>query len=124
MLRSLARWSLNGGDALVVTARCAARLHELRGKLGAVQQLRVTVDAGGCGGFQYRFAVEPSAPKDDDVVFAKDGATVVTDAASLEWLRGAVVDYKVDLMRAGFAVLANPGAESSCGCGVSFSPKT
>ncbi len=67
------------------------------------QRLRVTVDAGGCGGFQYRFKVEPAAADslaEDDVLLERDGAQVVTDSASLEYLRGAVVDFKANCARA------------------------
>lgn len=59
----------------------------------------------------------------DDVVFEREGAQLVTDDTSLEYLKGATVDYQMEMMRSGFAVLQNPIAESKCGCGTSFSPK-
>lgn len=113
-------------DPLVITPRCAQRIRSLPHRADeGPRRLRVTVEAGGCGGFQYKFSVEGPGNENaaEDVVVERDGACVVTDAVSLEYLRGAVVDYQMDMMRSGFSVVANPGAESNCGCGVSFSPK-
>ena len=81
--------------------------------------LRVTVEGGGCQGFEYRFA-EETAVGDKDKVFEKDGARVVTDDISLPFLDGAEIDYVDDLIGAYFKV-NNPNAASSCGCGTSFS---
>lgn len=112
-------------EDLVVTPRCAAQLQALgsRNPTGPKPFLRVRVDSGGCGGFQYRFQVETQRG-DDDIVFEKDGQHVVTDSTSLEFLRGAVIDYTESMMRSGFSIVENPIASSKCGCGTSFSPKT
>ena len=81
--------------------------------------LRVTVNGGGCQGFEY--TLKPDTVKnDDDVTFEKDGAVVITDSISLEYLNGSEVDYIDDLIGAHFKV-SNPNATSSCGCGTSFS---
>lgn len=111
------RWSrvLQRGEGLVVTARCKEQVGKLKGSV-----LRVGVEVGGCGGFQYRFALEPS-PSPQDTLLA-DGRVVV-DPVSLPYLDGAVLDYQDSLMRSGYSIIQNPLADSSCGCGVSFTPK-
>ncbi len=80
---------------------------------------RVSVEGGGCSGFQYKFAVDP-APAADDALLERDGARVAIDPASLDFLAGAKIDFVDDLMGRSFRV-ENPNAVSSCGCGTSFS---
>ena len=81
--------------------------------------LRVSVLAGGCNGFQYKFALDPdTAP--DDIVIAAGTARVLVDPASMDLLAGAELDFNDSLMGAHFTV-RNPNAASSCGCGTSFS---
>jgi iron-sulfur cluster insertion protein len=70
--------------------------------------LRVSVKGGGCSGFQYSFDIE------------RDGATILVDPVSLEYMAGSEVDFVDDLMGQAFKV-KNPNAVASCGCGVSFS---
>lgn len=81
--------------------------------------LRVSVSGGGCSGFQYAFDIE-SARGDDDLVLARDGATVVIDPVSLTFLAGSEIDFVDDLMGQSFQI-RNPNATASCGCGTSFS---
>ena len=81
--------------------------------------LRISVEGGGCSGFQYKFDVERTRA-DDDLVIARDGAVVVVDPASVPFLAGSEVDFVDDLIGASFRV-ANPNATASCGCGTSFS---
>jgi iron-sulfur cluster assembly accessory protein len=81
--------------------------------------LRITVDGGGCQGFEYIFKPE-SETGTDDIVFEKDGARVITDEISMPFLKDAEIDYVDDLIGAHFKV-NNPNANSSCGCGTSFS---
>lgn len=81
--------------------------------------LRITVEGGGCQGFEYLFKPDTSK-NDNDIIFEKDGASVVTDEISLPFLNGAEIDYVDDLIGAHFKV-NNPNASSSCGCGTSFS---
>jgi iron-sulfur cluster assembly accessory protein len=85
--------------------------------------LRVQVDAGGCGGFQYLFNFEEEGPREGDVEVVKGSAHVLIDAASLEKMRGSTIDYEVSMMEAVLTVKANPNAESGCGCGSSFALK-
>lgn len=82
-------------------------------------KLRVSVDGGGCSGFQYAFAFDEHV-NDDDTVVEKNGATMLIDATSMQYLNGSEVDYLEGLEGARF-VVNNPNATSTCGCGSSFS---
>ncbi len=81
--------------------------------------LRLAVTGGGCSGFQYNFALD-DARAEDDLAIEEGGVTVLIDSTSLEFLKGAEIDYVDDLIGAAFKV-NNPNATSSCGCGTSFS---
>jgi iron-sulfur cluster assembly accessory protein len=80
--------------------------------------LRLSVEGGGCSGFQYRFGLA-DAPDTDDIVTQTDGVTLVVDPASLDLVSGCVVDYVESLGGAAFKV-ENPNAVAGCGCGSSF----
>ena len=82
-------------------------------------KLRVSVDGGGCSGFQYGFAFDENVG-DDDTVVEKNGATMLVDVSSMQYLNGSEVDYLEGLEGARF-VVNNPNAKSTCGCGSSFS---
>ena len=82
-------------------------------------KLRVSVDGGGCSGFQYGFAFDENI-NDDDSVIEKNGATMLVDVSSMQYLNGSEVDYLEGLEGARF-VVNNPNAKSTCGCGSSFS---
>jgi iron-sulfur cluster assembly accessory protein len=81
--------------------------------------LRVSVEGGGCSGFQYKFDVD-RARADDDVAIARGGVTVLIDSVSMQFLAGSQIDFVDDLIGASFKV-NNPQAKTSCGCGTSFS---
>jgi len=103
--------------SLTISQNAARQLHKvLAEEAGAA--LRITVEGGGCSGFQYKFDVD-RARAEDDFVAVRDGATVVVDPVSLEMLNGAELDFVDDLMGRAFKV-KNPNAKASCGCGVSF----
>ena len=106
-------------DSFRLTDRAAARIAEIVTASGQEAALRVTVLAGGCSGFQYKFDLD-QATAPDDLVIERDGVRVVVDPASLDLLGGAQLDYKDELMGSYFAVI-NPNATSACGCGTSFS---
>ncbi|RKZ55595.1 MAG: iron-sulfur cluster insertion protein ErpA [Gammaproteobacteria bacterium] len=82
-------------------------------------KLRISVDGGGCSGFQYGFAFDENVG-DDDTVVEKNGATMLVDVTSMQYLNGSEVDYLEGLEGARF-VVNNPNAKSTCGCGSSFS---
>ena len=81
--------------------------------------LRVFVQGGGCSGMSYGFTFE-EVKNEDDFDFAYDEVRVVVDSMSLQYLNGASIDYKEDLQGASFTI-KNPQAQSTCGCGSSFS---
>ena len=81
-------------------------------------KLRIAVSGGGCSGFQYGYSLE-SQQNDEDLVVERDGVAVLIDPVSLEYLRGAEIDFVEDLVGASFQI-KNPNATSSCGCGTSF----
>ena len=105
-------------DGVKVTERAARRIGEILKQEPQGTMLRVSVEGGGCSGFQYKFDVERTRA-DDDLVIARDGAVVVVDPASVPFLAGSEVDFVDDLMGASFRV-NNPNATASCGCGSSF----
>ena len=81
-------------------------------------KLRVSIDGGGCSGFQYGFAFDENV-SDDDTIIEKNGATMLVDVSSMQYLNGSEVDYLEGLEGARF-VVNNPNAKSTCGCGSSF----
>ena len=84
-----------------------------------LMKLRTFVQGGGCSGFQYGFTLDEET-NEDDFVIQKPGVTVLIDAMSMQYLQGATIDYKEELMGSSF-VISNPQAQSTCGCGSSFS---
>jgi iron-sulfur cluster insertion protein len=81
--------------------------------------LRVFVQGGGCSGMQYGFTLE-TEQNEDDFVIEQHGIKYLIDAMSMQYLQGATIDYKEDFEGANF-VIQNPNAQTSCGCGSSFS---
>jgi iron-sulfur cluster assembly accessory protein len=106
-------------DPVTVTERAARRIAEIVAGEAAARALRVSVEGGGCSGFQYKFDLVPDAG-DDDTILERAGATVVIDQVSLGYLAGSEIDFVDDLIGASFRV-NNPKATASCGCGTSFS---
>jgi iron-sulfur cluster assembly accessory protein len=81
--------------------------------------LRVSVEGGGCSGFQYKFDIE-RAKAEDDLVLAREGAVVLIDPVSVNYMAGSQIDFVDDLIGQSFKI-NNPKATASCGCGTSFS---
>jgi iron-sulfur cluster insertion protein len=104
---------------MTVSASAARRISEILKAEQAPVMLRLAVTGGGCSGFQYNFTLDDER-HDDDLVIERDGAVVLVDPMSLDFLKGAELDYVDDLIVAAFKV-NNPNASSSCGCGTSFS---
>ena len=105
--------------AVTITERAARRIGEILKSEPQGSMLRVSVEGGGCSGFQYKFVFERDRAA-DDLVLARDGATVLIDPVSAQYMAGAEIDYVDDLIGASFKV-NNPVATASCGCGTSFS---
>ena len=106
--------------SITLSARAASRIAQLLAGETAPTLFRVSVEGGGCSGFQYRFdLVTESAP--DDVVIERDGARVVVDPVSLPFMQGSEIDFVDDLIGAQFKV-NNPNVTASCGCGNSREP--
>ena len=87
--------------------------------IGGKKCLRVAVEGGGCSGFQYEISME-SDIKENDLILSENDCRVLIDPISLEFLSGAIIDFKEELIGSKF-VIENPNATSSCGCGTSFS---
>src|SRR5262245_47979695 len=104
---------------VTMTGRAARRIGEILRAEPAGSMLRVSVEGGGCSGFQYKFGFD-QAKAEDDLVLAQNGATVLIDPVSVRYMAGAQIDYVDDLIGASFKV-NNPVATASCGCGTSFS---
>lgn len=102
-----------------ISASAAKRVAEILASEAPGSALRVGVDGGGCSGFQYTYDIVAGAARPDDVVLERDGATVLIDTTSLEFLRGSTIDFVNDLMGSMFKI-HNPQATASCGCGTSF----
>jgi iron-sulfur cluster assembly accessory protein len=97
----------------------AARVAAIAERQAKPAILRLSVDGGGCAGFQYRFGLADEIAG-DDVAAVRDGVTLIVDPVSLDLVRGSVVDFVESLGGAAFQV-TNPNAASGCGCGTSFS---
>lgn len=104
---------------ITVTDRAASRIAEIVASEATTPVLRVSVEGGGCSGFQYKFDLV-GAKADDDLVIQRNGATVVIDPVSQQYMEGAEIDFVDDLIGASFKI-NNPVATASCGCGTSFS---
>ncbi|HET8611770.1 MAG TPA: iron-sulfur cluster insertion protein ErpA [Sphingomonas sp.] len=105
--------------AIDITPAAAARVAAIAGKQGKPAMLRLSVDGGGCAGFQYVFGLADTIAE-DDVIAERDGVRLVVDPVSLDLVRGSAVDFVESLGGAAFRV-ENPNAASGCGCGTSFS---
>eukprot|EP00892_Ulva_mutabilis_P007392 jgi/Ulvmu1/5024/UM021_0041.1 len=86
------------------------------------QFLRVSVDPGGCSGFQYVFKLDNNI-HDDDLQFSQDGVSMAVDKVSMEFLKGSTIEFAEDLIASSFRVKDNPNSEQGCGCGSSFAAK-
>ena len=104
---------------VTVSDRAARRITEIVAGEPDKPLLRVSVEGGGCSGFQYKFDLV-GASEADDLIIERGGARVLIDRMSLEYLAGSEIDFVDDLIGSAFKVI-NPNATASCGCGTSFS---
>lgn len=105
--------------AVDLTPAAAARVAAIAACQARPAILRLSVEGGGCSGFQYKFGLA-DAPEGDDLVTERDGVRLLVDPVSMDLLDGSAVDYVENLGGAAFKV-TNPNAASGCGCGSSFS---
>src|SRR5438132_9693432 len=102
---------------VTMTDRAARQIGQILRREPPGTMLRVSVEGGGCSGFQYKFDIERTQSADDLAITRKD-ATVLIDQASLGYLAGSEIDFVDDLIGTSFRV-NNPQATASCGCGTS-----
>ena len=104
---------------ITLSTRAAAQVRTMQADLNAPEKrLRVFVESGGCSGFQYGMSFDE--PKADDSEFQSEGVSVIMDPASITYMQGSVIDFDDGLHGKGFEI-KNPNAQSTCGCGKSFS---
>ena len=105
--------------SVTLSDRAARRIGDILKSEADGAMLRVSVEGGGCSGFQYKFDIERAKAK-DDLVLARDGAVVLIDPVSVNYMAGSEIDFVDDLIGQSFKIV-NPLATASCGCGTSFS---
>ncbi|WP_110297939.1 iron-sulfur cluster insertion protein ErpA [Blastomonas natatoria] len=110
---------LEAAETITLTPSAAKRVAAIASRQGKPAILRLSVEGGGCSGFQYRFGLA-DAPEPGDTLAQTDGVSLVVDEMSLDLVRGSAVDFVESLGGAAFQV-TNPNAASGCGCGSSFS---
>ena len=119
MLAARARKPYLAHVSMILTESAATRVAAIAVRLGKPAILRLSVEGGGCSGFQYRFGLAEAIEADDHVT-ASGAAQLVVDSTSLDLIDGSAVDYVESLGGSAFRV-TNPNAASGCGCGASFS---
>ena len=105
-------------QALTLTEAAAKRVGAIAARQGKPAILRLSVEGGGCSGFQYKFDLD-DALEAEDAVSETGGVKLVVDPVSLELVTGSTVDFVESLGGAAFKV-ENPNAAAGCGCGSSF----
>ncbi|XP_062117594.1 iron-sulfur assembly protein IscA-like 2, mitochondrial [Humulus lupulus] len=111
-------------DAVHMTENCVQRVKELHSSEASSgeKMLRLSVENGGCSGFQYVFDLDEKT-NPDDRVFEKEGVKLIVDNISYDFVKGATVDYVEELIRSAFVVSTNPSAVGGCSCKSSFMVK-
>ena len=108
-----------GETPVTLSASAARRIGEIIAAEANATMLRISVEGGGCSGFQYKYELVDEKT-DDDLAITRDGATVLVDSLSLMYMTGSEIDFVDDLIGAAFKI-HNPNAVAGCGCGTSFS---
>src|SRR5262245_31982521 len=106
-------------NQVTISDSAARRISEILKGEPAGAMLRVSVEGGGCSGFQYKFDIE-RAKADDDLVLPREAAVVLIDPVSVNYMAGSEIDFVDDLIGQSFKI-NNPNATANCGCGTSFS---
>jgi iron-sulfur cluster insertion protein len=110
---------MSEASPISMTANAARRVAAIAFKLGKPPILRLSVEGGGCSGFQYKFGMAETVEA-DDIRAEGEGASLVVDPISLDLVRGSAIDFVESLGGKSFQV-TNPNAQAGCGCGSSFS---
>ncbi|MGY6644265.1 MAG: iron-sulfur cluster insertion protein ErpA [Salinarimonas sp.] len=106
-------------NTITLSESAAKRINQIMAKEAPGSKLRISVNGGGCSGFEYAFDIDAQV-QEDDLVIERDGAAVLVDEISAQYMEGSVIDFVDDLIGQSFQI-KNPLATSSCGCGTSFS---
>ncbi|XP_028784810.1 iron-sulfur assembly protein IscA-like 2, mitochondrial [Neltuma alba] len=111
-------------EPVQMTENCIRRMKELVANESSADEkmLRLSVETGGCSGFQYVFNLDDRI-NSDDRVFEREGIKLVVDNVSYDFVKGATVDYVEELIRSAFVVTENPSAVGGCSCKSSFMVK-
>ncbi|KAH7512162.1 hypothetical protein FEM48_Zijuj12G0061200 [Ziziphus jujuba var. spinosa] len=111
-------------DAVDMTETCIRRMKDLQSSEPSSEEkmLRLSVETGGCSGFQYVFDLD-NKTNPDDRVFEREGVKLIVDNISYDFVKGATVDYVEELIRSAFVVATNPSAVGGCSCKSSFMVK-
>lgn len=104
---------------VTISQRAAKKIASILAAEGKPVMVRLAVEGGGCSGFQYNFTLDESRGP-DDLLIEREGAKVLIDSVSLDFLKGSEIDFSDEMIGASFKV-NNPNAKMSCGCGTSFS---
>ncbi len=107
------------GNGVELTQRAGTQIARILSKEPAGTVLRIAVSGGGCSGFQYEYNLVQETPGPDDLVLEREGAMVLIDDVSRQFMGGATIDYVDDLVGQAFKI-TNPNTVASCGCGNSF----
>ncbi len=106
---------------VTISATAAKKIEELLQDSGdPLLKLRIYVQGGGCSGFQYGFMFDSTVAHDDHLI-TSESVDVIVDSMSLQYLLGSTLEYHDDLTGSSFSVVNNPNAQTTCGCGSSFS---
>ncbi|PSS15929.1 Iron-sulfur assembly protein IscA-like [Actinidia chinensis var. chinensis] len=111
-------------ESVQMTDNCVRKIKELQSDeaSGKEKMLRLSIEAGGCSGFQYNFSLDDKTNADDRI-FERGGVKLVVDKTSFDFVKGATVDYVEELIRSAFQVATNPSAVGGCSCKSSFMVK-
>ncbi|WP_310620405.1 iron-sulfur cluster insertion protein ErpA [Flexibacterium corallicola] len=108
----------NSPNTVTLSSAAAARVLQILTKEEQGTVLRVSVEGGGCSGFQYKYDLVKTIDE-DDLIIERDGAKVVIDSMSLQYMAGSQIDFVNDIIGQAFQI-NNPQATAGCGCGTSF----
>ena len=109
---------------LIITPSCVKQINYLRNNRNIDLKLRISVNSGGCSGFQYEFNIDEDDLQVGDKIVGTEDIEVIVDEFSWEFIKGSTIDYDRGMMRSAFIVSNNPQSEAACGCGSSFAKKS